>query len=162
MPSNRKPSRTPPRARDLAARRFAFYEKKNRDPEFLQVIRSNRLKHFKADVDDVARRLSLDPTSVSDQELLLRMLAHVHSRRRQSAFEPEARSRGRQWKWGTKEEHLALMRDIRKVWKNKTPLPPMRTLAELLQASFPSNLKYSIDLDTLEKQLRSLLSRDSP
>jgi hypothetical protein len=147
-----------PKARDFVQKRVSFFKNKSRDPRFLRVIRSNRLRHFEPDVEDVALQLGLDPKSASDRELQLRILSHVHSLREPDSalmrgIEQIPKARGAPRKWGTEEGHRRLMRDIRVAWKDKQKRPSMRKLANLLHDEFPSDPAYQIGPETLEKQL---------
>jgi hypothetical protein len=149
----------PLRARDIAGKRFASLEKNAGNPEFLIELRNNQRSWLlEFHVEDVAKRLNLDPGSTADRELLLRLLAQVHSRYQNVLTRfVNRRGPGRSRKWGTEQEHLALIRDIRVAWKDKTQFPSIPKLAELLKAKFPS--KYAIDVDTLTKQLRNHFNR---
>ena len=152
-------SAKPPRARDIAGARFEFLKKQSRNPKNLRAFRSIQLKHYECHVENVAKQFGLDSKDASDRELLLRMLAHVHSLRpHTNALQlnepvPADRRRGGQRKWSTKQEDQQLRCEILKVDPTLTASWPKR--AKLLQERFPHRPEYKVERATLEKELRN-------
>ncbi len=134
--------------------KFKSWQKMCANPEFLNVIRQNKLKHHESTVEATARKLNLDPTSASDRELLLRILSEIHSpyvgnRLNKLLMAPKPPGNPNfVRKWSDPAAFLELTRDIDAVWKacnyKKLSLPK---LVDRLQDRFPE--KYKIEPETL-------------
>jgi len=157
MPGRQNPGHTPLRRRDLAEHRFNYWKNKIRDPAFLKVARNTGLVGFEPDVENVAKECGLDPKSALDRELLLRVLAHVHSSRPGNALTDLAgitlkvRRRGRPQKWDMGE----LCDDIAAVFSQQELQTDLsnQDIAERLKKEKKSKYGYMI-IPTLIKRLQ--------